>query len=154
MAITVELAPNTTSIGLTVWGMGLFPLRGRFERFAGILNLDPAVPGACRVQIDVAVASLRMDDGSLTQVALGPHLLDAVRYPALQYGGRCSATAASGAMTLHGVTHPVALRVTRNGSVMTASGTLLRGTFGVDGYPGLVGRHVEMRVSITLPSPL
>ena len=154
LTTTVELAPSTTSIGLTVWGMGVFPLRGRFGRFAGVLSVDPAVPGACRVQIDVAAASLRMDDGRLTPAALGPRLLDAGRYPALRYGGKCDATAASGALTLHGVTHPVTLRLQRNGAVITAGGTLLRGMFGVDGYPGLVGRHVEMRIRVTLPSPL
>ncbi len=154
MATTVALAPGTATIGLTVWGMGLFPLRGRFERFAGLLSVDPAVPGACQVRLDVAVASLRMDDGTLTQRAVGPLLLDAGRYPTLHYGGTCGAGLATGALTLHGVTLPVTLHLRREGAVMRASGTLLRGAFGVAGYPGLVGRRVEMRVAVTLPSGL
>ncbi len=153
-AATIELAPMTTSIGLTVWAMGVFPLRGRFERFTGLLSVDTAVPGACRVSLDIEVGSLRMDDGALTQRATGPLLLDAARYPTLHYGGTCGPIAASGTLTLHGVTRPVTLTVRRDGAAMLASGTLQRGAFGVDGYPGLVSRQVEMRVSVTLPAQL
>ena len=150
----IELIPPTTSISLTVWGMGMFPLHGRFERFSGSLSVDPAVPGGCSVSLDIAVASLHMGNGRLTQAATGPLLLDAGRYPTLHYGGTCSADATTGALTLHGVTRPVTLKVTREGAALMASGTLLRGAFGVDGYPGLVGRQVEMHVSVTLPHPL
>ena len=150
-ATRVELVPSTTSIELTVWGMGVFPLRGRFERFAGILDVDTAVPGACRVSLDVAVASLSMDDGALTPAAVGPSLLDAAHYPTLHYEGRCGADVARGALTLHGVTLPVMLSLTRQGAVIRADGTLVRGAFGVSGYAGLVGRRVDLRVFVTLP---
>ena len=152
--LTMQIEPDNARIGLTVFAVGLFPVPGEFHRFSGNLRVDPASPGSCDVSLDVTVASLQMDDPGRTPVALGPRLLDAAHFPTLHYSGTCSAGVATGLLTMHGVTHPLSFTASRDGDAVDARGSLRRGDFGVSGLPGLVGRRVDMRFSVTLPPGL
>ncbi len=151
--VTVPLGPETARIALTVFAVGLWPVPGRFERFSGRLTVDPAA-GDCRISVAVEVASLRMAGSGRTRLALGPSLLDATRYPKLAYDGTCNATAASGRLTLHGVTQPLFLRPQCAGNQVSATGSLHRQDFGIIGLPGLIGRRVDLLLSVTLPQGL
>ncbi len=152
--VSVPLSPATTQIGLTVFAAGMWPVPGRFERFRGRLTVDPAVPAGCRVSVEVEVASLHMAGPGRTRLALGSSLLDAARYPNLAYTGSCSANPASGRLTLHGVTGALSLRSERSGDHVSATGSLQRQDFGVTGLPGLVGRRVDLLLTVTLPHGL
>lgn len=152
--VTVRLVPGTATIGLTVYAMGLLPMLGRFQRFSGSLVIDTDQADACAVTLDVEVGSLKMNDGPRTRMALGPGLLDAAHFPSLHYAGTCSAGASTGALTLHGVTRDISLAAQRSGDVVSATGSLRRGDYGIDGLPALIGRRVEMHLSVTLPPGL
>ena len=152
--VTVSLGPATARIGLTVFALGLWPIPGRFERFSGSLTVDPAAPANCRISVDVEVASLRMAGPGRTNLALGTSLLDASRYPRLAYAGTCSASTASGQLTLHGVRQALSLAPRRAGNQVSATGSLRRQDFGITGMPGLIGRRVDLLLSVTLPPGL
>ena len=152
--VTVVLGPATARIGLTVLAVGAWPVPGQFERFSGQLTVDPTAASDCRVSVEVEVASLRMAGAGRTRLALGPSLLDAVRYPRLAYTGTCSTSESSGQLTLHGVTRPLSLTPHLDGDKVNATGSLRRQDFGVTGLPGLIGRRVDLLLSINLPPGL
>jgi polyisoprenoid-binding protein YceI len=150
----VPLLPGPASIGLTIYAMGLFPLPAQFGRFTGTLTVDQADPSHCIVALRIETASLQMADASRLQLALGPRLLDAAHYPLLIYQGSCAGGQAAGALTLHGVTRPLTLSASRDGDRVEAAGTLIRQDYGVDGWPGLIGRTIRIRFSVKLPPGL
>jgi polyisoprenoid-binding protein YceI len=152
--LVLTLSPATAHIGLTVFAMGMVRVEGHFERFSGRLVLDPGAPAPCRVSLDVEVASLRMEGPGRTRLALGPFLLDAAHYPALHYAAACGTAQPVGALTLHGITHTLALETHRDGDTVSATGRLHRFTYGVSGLPGFIGGTVELHLSATLPPGL
>ncbi len=150
----VALTPPATSVQFTTYAMGLFPLTGHFDRFAGELDVDPTNPNTCAVSLDISVASLQMADPSRAKDAVGPSLLDAAAYPHLTYQGSCAGGHASGMLTMHGVTRPLELTATRQGDTVTAQGTLHRQEYGVTGLPGLLGRTIRITFAVSLPDGL
>ena len=148
---TLTLNPDRAHIGLTVFAVGVFPLTGTFGRFSGQISIDPATPGHCSVNLTVDVASLRMPRSSQTTVALGSSLLDASRYPQLRFSGNCTATGASGTLTMHGVTRPITLATVQDGNTLAADGFLMRRDYGVSALPGLIANRVDIRVRVTTP---
>ena len=150
----LTLAPPGTSVRFTTYAMGVFPLTGHFDHFAGALDVDPASPNTCTVTLDISVASLQMADPDRTKQALGPALLDAAAYPHLTYQGSCVGGRASGMLTMHGVTRHLDLTATRQGETVTAEGTLRRADYGVTGMPGLLGRSIRITFAVCLPDGL
>ena len=55
---------------------------------------------------------------------------------------------------MHGVTQPLSLAPQRAGDEISATGSLRRQDFGVVGLPGLIGRRVDLLLSVTLPPGL
>lgn len=149
--IEVPIVPPSATIDYTILVLGLFPIPASFERFGGMLSADPTNPAACDVHVTIDVASLHMEDESRRREALGPTMLDAARYPIMRFDGACDAHGVSGQLTLHGTTHPLVLTEHRQGNVVVSSGMLDRQTFGVSGLPHLVGRHITLRFTTSLP---
>lgn len=152
--VELPLAPPATSIGYTVYALGLFPIAATYQRFSGTVRLDPAAPSFCQVSMTVQVASLAMADPARVRQALAPDMLDAVAYPTLSFTGTCQGSRAVGQLTLHGVTHDFAMQTRRDGASLVATGTLDRHLYGVDGLPHLVGRQIRIRMITTLPPGL
>jgi polyisoprenoid-binding protein YceI len=153
-AAIVKLAPRTTTIDLTIYLMGLFPLPAHFDRFTGTLSVDPADPAKCAVAMDIDAASLDMADRARQRLAVGPQLLDAAHYPTLHYAGSCAGGQPTGELTMHGTTRPLKLTAKRDGMRIVAQGSLRRQDYGVSGLPGLIGRTVRIRFDVQLPDGL
>ncbi len=153
-AAELRLDPADARIGLTIYAMGMFPQAGHFSRFAGKLSLDPGPPARCHVELQVEAASLAMSTEARTRTALGPSMLDAAHFPALTYHGDCDPAHTAGQLTLHGVTHDLALTTSLDAGTITATGALHRQDYAVRGLPGLVGGTVHIVFSVDLPPDL
>ncbi len=126
--------------GLSVW-------RGIFKTTSGTIVLDPtAHTGTVDITIDPASIEFGID--GLNRRVAGPEMLDAAQYPTAHYHGTLGdfvegrPTTVTGALTLHGVTKPVNLRIESFKCVQhplrkklvcgaNATGTFSRADFGV-----------------------
>ena len=98
--------------------MGMSHWRGKFNRSSGSVLLDKAEgKGSVEVEIDVASVDFGLD--ALNTAATGTELFDTAKYPKATYRGELAdfvdgaPTRVRGQLTLHGVTRPVELRITR-----------------------------------------
>lgn len=98
--------------------MGLSHWRGKFNRSAGTLLLDKAA-GKGSVVVDIDAASIDFGLDALNAWGTGKELLDTAAFPKATYRGELAGfvdgapTRVQGQLTLHGVTRPVELRITR-----------------------------------------
>jgi polyisoprenoid-binding protein YceI len=146
----VQLAPGSSTVAIRTYGLGLFPLDGRFGRFDGVLSYDPDDRTRCRVVLHVDVASLVMSPGAMTGTVLGPDFLDAAHFPTLAYDGACAPDGMAGALTMHGVTRSFALTLDWHHNVVEAVGRLRRADWGMTARPLLGGRFVRIMVKLNL----
>lgn len=153
--------PASSTVELSVQALGSTQ-RGRFARFDADIRVDPDRPEAAKVEVEVAAASLAMNNGSLTPRAVGPQFLDAERYPSLRFrllslapagSGRYTATAevlAKGRRTQ--VVFPCALRFEEGRAQMSGGFDLDRTELGIgtDGpWNRLISRRVRIDVNLT-----
>jgi len=150
---TLTLTPANAKLALTVYAMGFFPLPGDYQHFSGTLAIDPAHPGFCSVRLTVDQSSLTMSDPARARRALAPDMLDAARFPTMDFAGACQNNAIAGTLTLHGVTHPLSLTLRRSGTMVGGEGRLIRHDYGIEGMPHLLGQMIKIHFSATLPLP-
>lgn len=98
--------------------MGMSHWRGKLNRSSGTLLLDKAA-GKGSVDVEMDLASIDFGLDALNTWATGKELFDTARYPKARYRGDLAGfvggapTRVHGELTLHGVTRPVELRITR-----------------------------------------
>ena len=98
--------------------MGMSHWRGKFNRSSGSVLLDK-VEGKGSVEVEIDVASVDFGLDALNTAAIGEELFDTAKYPKATYRGELAdfvdgaPTRVRGQLTLHGVTRPVELRITR-----------------------------------------
>ena len=119
--VTYRIDPNHTHPLFEVDHFGLSKWRGLFKTTAGAIPLDrERGTGTVDVVIDVASVDLGHDklNAAVVQERIGDwNGLDAAHYPNAEYHGtlggfvRGAPTTVNGALTLHGVTRPVALQI-------------------------------------------
>ncbi len=143
--------PATSTVTFRAYAMGIVPLDGAFRRFHGSVAIAGTAPMACEIDVQVEVASLAMEDAGRTPDVLSADLLDAAQYPVLAYRGRCAGDKMVGALTMHGQTHPLTLRIDHDHGVYTASAPVRRADWGVVGRPMTAGATVRIRFSTRLP---
>ena len=95
--------------GLSVW-------RGKFNHSTGTITLDKAAgTGAVDVTVDMHSADFGQD--ALNKGAQGKELFESDKYPTAHYTGKLAGfvhgapTRVVGKLTLHGVTHPLDLKI-------------------------------------------
>ena len=147
----LALQPNGSMVAFRAYAMGFIPLDGTFQRFQGTLTIMPSDPQVCHIDVQVEVASLAMDDPARVSDVLSPSLLDAAQYPMLAYHGDCAGQTVVGALTMHGETHPLTLRVQHNGKLYSASAQVTRADWGVRGRQMTAGATVRIRFTTQLP---
>lgn len=146
----VALSPESGSVGIRAYRLGVFPLDGTFHRFQGWLTYDPTNHADCRVELHVDVASLTMSSPAMLQRVLGPEFLDAARYPSLAFQGACDGAGLDGRLAMHGVSRPFALALNWRHQSVNAVGRLQRGEWGMTALPILAGPTVRIDVSVHL----
>ncbi|HEY8329222.1 MAG TPA: YceI family protein [Rhodanobacter sp.] len=95
--------------GLSVW-------RGKFNHSSGTVTLDKAA-GSGTVKVVVDMKSADFGQEQLNRKAQGKELFEAAKYPRAIYTGKFAGfvdgkpTRVVGTLTLHGVTHPLELKI-------------------------------------------
>ena len=106
---------------------------GRFNEISGTFALDEKDPAQSRLEFLVKSASVDTGNEKRDQHLKGPDFFNTVQYPTITFQSKSVATTApntfevSGDLTLHGVTKPVTLKVTRTGSGKDMKGTAIAG---------------------------
>ena len=145
------IEPGSSKVSFRAYAMGIIPLDGAFQRFHGSVAVAATAPLACAIDVQVEVASLAMEDAGRTPDVLSADLLDAADYPLLAYRGQCAGDKVVGALTMHGQTHPLTLRLDHDHDAYTASAPVRRADWGVVGRPMTAGATVRIRFSTRLP---
>jgi len=157
------LDPEHAYLLFKVGHLGLSKVVGRFDQVDATLDFEPDDLAALRLDGQVAVASIDLDDEGLERRLLGPDWLGAERYPAATFtttsvaaleGDRFSVT---GDFTLRGVTRELVLQARFGGGAdnlltgrytlgFEATGELSRSDHGIDGFGALVGDTIEIEI--------
>jgi polyisoprenoid-binding protein YceI len=158
-----RLDPEHATVLFKIDHLGFSQLVGRFDRFDATLNFDPGNPAASRLSARVDPASIDLDLPAFEEELRGADWFDVARFPEVRFeSGEIEVTGddtgrITGDLTLHGVTQPVTLDVTFNGSgdsLLTgrytlgfaAAGTLSRSAFGLGAYAPAVGDQVILEI--------
>ena len=117
---TWGLDPVHSSVGFAVRYSGIGTFRGMFDDFDANL-VDGRLEGTAKV------ASVRVDDETLTGHLQSPDFFDAEQHPELRFASRTierngDRVSIQGELTLRGVTHPVEITGTVTGPLENAYG--------------------------------
>jgi polyisoprenoid-binding protein YceI len=90
---------------------------GTFSKFNATISYDPANLAASKFDVEVDLASARTGDNDRDGALPGPDFFDTSKFPKAHFvttgiAKTANGVVANGNLTLHGVTKPVALKVT------------------------------------------
>jgi polyisoprenoid-binding protein YceI len=161
---TYKVESYHTQVGFTLSHFGFTNYSGLFSGATGSLQLDPAHPGANRIEVTIPVQSIQTTVPVLTDELKGDKWFDVAKFPQATFtstnvtlGADGSATI-TGNLTLHGVTKPVVLHAHFMGAGINpidkaytvgfqANTTIKRTDFGVSLYAPAVGDEVELTIA-------
>jgi len=159
-----------SSAQFSVRHMGISTVRGAFTKVSGTVQYDPGDLAKTVIDATIETASVdtrvEMRDNDLRS----PHFFDASKYPTLTFKSKKVAEAGpgklkvTGDLTIHGVTKEVTLDVEGPSAPVkdprgnlrvgaSASTTINRKDFGVDGAAGVVGDDVPITIDMELTRP-
>jgi len=166
-ATTWQIDPNHTAAQFAVRHLGVSTVRGAFTKVSGSAKYDPADPAKTTLDASIDATSVdtrvQMRDNDLRS----PNFLDVEKFPTITFhskqvkavtGGKLQIL---GDLTIHGVSKEVSLEVDgpmapikdpwgnpRIGA--SASTTINRKDFGVNGAPGVVGDEITITIDAEL----
>jgi polyisoprenoid-binding protein YceI len=117
-----NIDPSHSAIAFSVRHMVVSKTRGRFTRWSGQLRFDAANPAASTVEVSIDPASLDTADAQRDAHLRSPDFFDVEKYPSASFRSTKVEVAAgdryrvTGDLAIHGVTKPVVLDVTYEGS--------------------------------------
>jgi len=106
-----------SDVGFTVRHLVISKVRGRFDRWSGVISLDDARPEHSRVDVRIETASIDTHEPQRDAHLRSPDFFDVEKYPVMEFhsthieradGSRWQVT---GDLTISGVTRPVRLDV-------------------------------------------
>ena len=138
---------------------------GRLHIARGTLRFDPDDWSQSSTELDIDLRGVDMGDAAWNEAVCKASLLDCKAYPAAHFAStsveRKDATSGvlHGTLTLHGASHPVDIpfRVNRIGKTIygmhtvagfSATASLDRTQFGIDGFPNAIGHNVAIWLEI------
>lgn len=136
------------------------PRTGRFERFSGVLTLDPQTKQLQAVSLEIETASITTEIQRLTNHLKSPDFFDVRRFPTAAFQSAAivrdenneNAYTITGELTLHGVTQQIEIpaTVTVDGAKveMESQFTINRTQFAMTWGPDRVEEEVEVTVVI------
>ena len=154
-----ELDPAHASLIARVRHMGLSNYTLRFDRIAASYDYDPAHPTASKVTASIDAHSLDVGDKGVS-ARFADLFLGSDTHPAITFTSTDITTTdadhgtLTGDLTFNGVTRPVTLDLTYDGTEagliggrrmgFSATGTIQRSAFGSTALKGAVGDEVEL----------
>lgn len=146
-------------IGFTFRHLLLFTAMGRFERFRGMLMLDPAHPMTMGVDCTLDMAAVMVSLPGATERLRSEPYFDVAHFPEARFHGEAdgqgnaSAFSIMGDLTLRGVTHPFRMQARlierRPGAVrFQAEGEISRTAFGLAADRPLVSDAIQLSVDV------
>lgn len=117
---TWKLDTAHSAVEFSVRHMMITTVRGRFTEVSGTLEFDEADPTGGRAEITINAASIDTREAQRDAHLRSADFFDVERFPTLTFRstrveGTPQEFTLTGELTLHGVTRPVALRVTHEG---------------------------------------
>ena len=136
--------------------------KGRMPVHAAEMWIDPNNLSASRVDVTLNAHAARAGFVVATDMMKGTEVLDTrnhphIRFQSADFKGNMQGATVKGTLTVRGVSRPATLRATlyrqsgtapgdtRNLTVLL-TGTIDRTEFGASGFPGFVGRMIELRI--------
>ena len=171
MAVSVwNIDPSHSAIAFSVRHMVVSKTRGRFNKWTGQLRFDAASPANSSVVVDIDPASLDTGDAQRDAHLRSADFFDVEKHPTASFRSTKVEVAGEGRyrvtgnLTVHGITQPVVLDVTYEGSGkdpwggeragFSATTTIDRKNFGLEWNKALetggllVGDKVELTLEI------
>ena len=134
----------------------MFNVSGTFRKLSGTLTFDSATH-ACAIDALFVVRSLTAPTMMIRAQVMSKDFLDPDQYPTMRFQGACRAngTLLAGTLTMHGQTHPFAMKLTdvmQNGHLVgfDTTGTLNRYVWGLNGLKMLVGPTITVTNKVSL----
>ena len=137
---------------------------GRFDKISGSFAFDDGKPEASSVKIEVDVASIDTNNKQRDADLLTPDYLDVAAFPTIKFESTAVKKAAEGQyevtgnVTLHGVTKPVSVTMTKAGEADDKWGghrlgfegtlTVLRSEYGMNKHLDGVGDEIRLTLAI------
>ncbi|WP_271270964.1 YceI family protein [Aliamphritea hakodatensis] len=115
---TIDTKGAHASINFRVSHLGYSWLEGRFNEFSGQFSYDEANPNASAVEVEINTASVDSNHAERDKHLRSGDFLDVDTYPKASFkstGFSADNGVLSGDLTLHGVTKPVEIQVTKIG---------------------------------------
>lgn len=144
--------------------LGYSWLNGRFNDFSGEFSYDEANPAAAKASVLINAASLDTNHAERDKHLRSDDFLDVAKYPEIRFVSTKYQPSGDGKgmlygnLTLHGVTRPVAINLTKIGEGQDPWGgyragfegttEINRSDFGVDKNLGPASEKVEITLSI------
>ena len=162
-----QLDPAHSSAQFAVRHMGISTVRGTFTKLSGSAHYDPTDAKNDSVEVTIETPSVdtrvEMRDNDLRS----DHFFDVQKYPAMTFHSTkveslgADKLKITGDLTIRGATKPVSLDVEGptkpiddgHGHVhmgISATGTLNRTDFGMNGYQGVVGNEINLTIDAEL----
>ncbi len=165
---TYDIDPMHTQLGFSVTHLGISTIRGTFDRFTGSLTIGEAL-GDTSVTLDAEMASVNSGNTMRDQHLHGADFFDVANHPAMTFASSSIEQTAAGydlhgTLTIKGVSHPVVLAATFNGSAVfpmnqtthfgfTATGTISRTAFNMAYAVPMVSDNVTLALDAQFVAP-
>lgn len=163
-----DIDPMHTQLGFSVSHLGISTIRGTFDRFTGSLTIGESLQDTS-VTVDAEMASVNSGNTMRDQHLHGTDFFDVANHPALTFASssiepRGVGYDLHGTLTIKGVSHPVVLAVTFNGSAVfpmnqsthfgfSATGTISRTAFGMGYGVPMVSDDVKLVLDAQFVAP-
>ena len=162
--VRYDLDPNHTRIDFSWTHFGFSHPMGRFDKFEGDFQFDPADPTHSSVTVTIPVSSIDTGVAKLDAHLQGADFFDVAKYPTATFRSTRVERAGehglkvTGDLTLHGVTRPVVLDVVVNkvgphpmggraAAGFDATATIRRSDFGISNYVPNVSDEITLSIS-------
>jgi polyisoprenoid-binding protein YceI len=125
--------PAHSEINFSARHMMISTVRGRFEKFSGMVNFDEAEPARTTVNVQIEAASVNTKEAQRDGHLKSPDFFDAAKYPYLTFKSKRVEVKDGhhaklyGDLTIRDVTKPVVLDVEYAGQAKSPWGTFSAG---------------------------
>ena len=127
--MSYKIDPAHSQVQFTVRHMMISKVRGWFEKFDGVVALDPQTPANTTVDIKIEATSVNTRDDKRDGHLRSADFFDAEKYPHLTFKSKSVKVNGTetaklvGDLTIRDITHEVTLDVEFNGSAKSPWGT-------------------------------